>query len=83
MSIFTARVGGLVSVVAAGRAVSAATPSSGGSVMYGGHTGTLLEVMEPGGNVWLRVSVRSLGNELMPTSETPLTSTIRAAVRCV
>ena len=56
---------------------------SGGSVAYGGHTGTLTDVIEPGGSTWVRVSVRWLGNELMPTSETPLMSTISAAGRRV
>ena len=29
-----------------------------GSAVYGGHTGTLIDVTEPGGRVWLRVSIR-------------------------
>jgi hypothetical protein len=40
-------------------------------------------VIEPGGSVSLRVSMRWLGNELMPTSETALMSIVNAAARMV
>ena len=44
---------------------------------------TFWDVIEPGGRVWLRVSTRWLANELIPTSETALMSTIIAAGRIV
>src|SRR3954465_9682596 len=70
-----------VTVASAGRPVSAATPASGGSGVYGGHTGTGTPGVniEPGGRSGLRVSVRSFGNDVIPDADPALMSTIIAA----
>ena len=57
LSIFTARIGRCVSASSAGSPVSAAIPSSGGSVSYGGQTGTPSTTIVGGGGTVVDVVV--------------------------